>query len=154
VIAQHPDAHFTICGAEPPDDIRAMAAAVGPSVSLPGFVRGPDKLRTLQQAALLVLPSYAEGVPIAVLEGIAAGLPVVTTPVGGVPDIFVDGINGFLVSPGDTPALARAISRLLDDQDLRCVMGQANRRQALAEFDTPIYVERLLSLYRAMTRLG
>lgn len=147
VIEQCPEAHFAICGANAPDDVRSLAAALGTSVSLPGFVRGPDKLRQLHQASLLVLPSYAEGVSIAMLEGMAAGLPVVTTPVGGTPDLFVDGVNGFLVSPGDKQALAQAILRLLDDPDLRCTMGRANRQQALADFDLPIYVERLVALY-------
>lgn len=150
VLAHHPEAQWALCGGEAPADVKAMAAGLGTSVSFPGFVRGPEKLRYLQQAALLALPSYAEGVPIAVLEGMAAGLPVVTTPVGGVPDIFVDGVNGLLVPPGEPHALAQAIGRLLDDPDLRAAMGRANRQKALNDFDLPIYVERLLDLYRAM----
>jgi glycosyltransferase involved in cell wall biosynthesis len=144
----YPDVRFVVCGGDAPTDVQALAAPLGASVVFPGFVRGPDKLRHLQQAALLVLPSYAEGVPIAVLEGMAAGLPVVTTPVGGVQDIFADGVNGLLVLPGDPAALAQAISSLLDDADLRLAMGEANRCKALAEFDLPIYVEKLVALYR------
>ena len=88
VLVQHPGTRFVVCGGNPPADVQALARPLGDAVDFPGFVRGPDKLRLLQEAALLALPSYAEGLPIAVLEGMAAGLPVVTTPVGGVPDIF------------------------------------------------------------------
>ena len=153
VLAHHPGTRFMICGSNPPADVQTLARPLGEAVDFPGFVRGPEKLRLLQQATLLVLPSYAEGVPIAVLEGMAAGLPVVTTPVGGVPDIFEDGINGFLVSPGDPPALAQAIERLLDDPDQRQAMGKANRRKALDDFDVPIYVEQLMALYHAIWSL-
>ena len=152
MLAHHPETRFAICGSNPPADVQSLARPLDEAVDFPGFVRGPDKLRLLQQAALLVLPSYAEGVPIAVLEGMAAGLPVVTTPVGGVPDIFEDGVNGLLVPPGDPAALADAIERLLDDPDQRRSMGEANRRKALKEFDVPIYVEKLLGLYRDVAR--
>ena len=59
------------------------------------------------------------------------------------PDIFEDGVNGLLVPPGDPPALADAIERLLDDPDQRRSMGETNRRKALEEFDVPIYVRTL-----------
>ena len=72
----------------------------------------------------------------------AAGLTVVTTPVGGVPDLIADGRNGLLVQPGDVPALAVAINRLLDDPALRCAAGDLNRQQVVAEYDVPRYVER------------
>ena len=69
MLAHHPGTRFIICGSNPPADVQTLARPLGDAVDFPGFVRGPDKLRLLQQAALLVLPSYAEGVPIAVLEG-------------------------------------------------------------------------------------
>jgi glycosyltransferase involved in cell wall biosynthesis len=77
----------------------------------------------------------------------AAGLPVITTPVGGVPDILRDGVNGLLTPPGDVPALADALSRLLADADARQSMGQHNRQQALEQFAVPQYVQRLLDVY-------
>lgn len=148
VKAHHAAVQFAVCGGDPPADVKVLAEPLGDSVEFPGFVRGQEKRNRLQQAVLLVLPSYAEGLPIAVLEGMAAGLPVVTTPVGGVPDIFEDGINGLLVPPGDPARLAQAICRLLDDPDLRTAMGQANRSKVLTGFDLPIYVEKLLTIYR------
>ena len=147
IVAKHPQAHFVITGGDPPAGVAALAAGLGDAVTFPGWVRGDEKLALLQEAALLALPSYAEGVPIAVLEAMAAGLSVVTTPVGGVPDLIADGRNGLLVQPGDVPALAAAINRLLDDPALRQSAGDLNRQQVVDEYDVPRYVERLLAIY-------
>jgi glycosyltransferase involved in cell wall biosynthesis len=147
VLQRRPAARFVVAGGSPPADVAAQAQPLGAAVHFPGFVRGADKVRWLQQATLLALPSYAEGLPVAVLEAMAAGLPVVTTPVGGVPDIFSDGVKGLLTPPGDVPALADALSRLLADADARQSMGQHNRQQALEQFAVPQYVQRLLDVY-------
>lgn len=147
VLASHPTACFVITGGDPPSDVAALAAGLGAAVTFAGWVRGDEKLALLQEAALLALPSYAEGVPIAVLEAMAAALPVVTTPVGGIPDLIEDGCNGLLVQPGDVAGLAEAIVRLLGDPALRRAAGDLNRQQVVAEYDVPRYVERLLALY-------
>lgn len=148
VLQQRPAARFVVAGGPPPSDVADQANRLGDAVHFPGFVRGADKLGWLQEVSLLVLPSYAEGLPVAVLEGMAAGLPIVTTPVGSVPDIFRDGVNGLLVPPGDVAGLAAAILRLLDDPAAGQAMGQHNRQQALAQFDLPHYAHRLLQVYR------
>lgn len=153
VVASHPAARFVITGGHPPPDVVALAAGLGEAVTFAGWVRGDEKLSLLQEAALLALPSYAEGVPIAVLEAMAAGVPVVTTPVGGIPDLIVDGRNGLLVHPGDVPALAVAINRLLDDPALRRAAGDLNRQQVVAEYDVPRYVDRLVALYADVSAL-
>ncbi len=137
VLQRHPAARFVLAGGQPPADVAAQAAPLGDAIHFPGFVRGADKLRTLQEASLLALPSYAEGMPVAVLEAMAAGLPVVATPVGGVPDFF----------RGDVPALAAAIVRLLDDPAAAQAMGRHNRQQALEQFAVPQYARRLLEVY-------
>lgn len=147
VLQRRPAARFILAGGAPPADVAAQARPLGSAIHFPGFVRGADKVRWLQEATLLALPSYAEGLPVAVLEAMAAGLPVVTTPVGGVPDIFSDGVNGLLTLPGDVPALADALSRLLADAAARQAMGHHNRQQALAQFAVPQYVQRLMDVY-------
>lgn len=147
VAQQRPAVRFVIAGGQPPADVAAQAAPLGDAVCFPGFVRGAEKLRWLQEASLLALPSYAEGLPVALLEAMAAGLPVITTPVGGVGDFFVHQVNGLLVSPGDLPALASAIVHLLNDDPLRRAMGEHNRQQALEQFATPQYARRLLAVY-------
>jgi glycosyltransferase involved in cell wall biosynthesis len=90
----------------------------------------PDARPLLADHQFAVLPSHGEGLPNAVLEAMAAGLPVVATSVGGVPDVVTDGVTGILVPPHDPPALAAAIERLAADPGLRARMGAAARRAA------------------------
>ncbi len=77
-----------------------------------------------KQADIFVLPTYAEGLPVSVIEAMAAGLPVITTPVGGIPELVTDGVEGFLVRPGDVDALAARIAQLAGDEHLRLAMGR------------------------------
>ena len=115
-----------------------------------GYVRDEQKRTLLQTADLFVLPSYDEGLPIALLEAMAAGLPVVATPVGGIPEVITDGDNGFLVAAGDVQALADKLAILTQDARLRDVMGRRNREIAEKELDVVPYVERLVVLYESL----
>jgi len=94
-----------------------------------------DVPKLLAQADMLLLPSDWEGVPLVVLEAMAAGKPVVATRVGGIPELVEDGLTGILVPPQDPQALAAAIVRLVQDAELRRKMGEAGRRRALEQFD-------------------
>ena len=84
----------------------------------------------LAEADVFCLPSYFEPSPVAVVEAMHHGLPAVGTRVGGMPDRIIDGETGWLVKAGDIPALARALTSLLDDPALRHTMGDAGRRLA------------------------
>ena len=114
---------------------------------LAGGVKGSRKSVLLENAAIFVLPTYDEGLPISILEAMAAGLAVVTTPVGGIPEVIKDGYNGFLVPPGDVEALKSKIAILLQDERLRSFMGHRNRDIAVRSLDVKPYVERLVRLY-------
>jgi glycosyltransferase involved in cell wall biosynthesis len=121
---------------------------------LVGEVRGAEKARLLEEADLFVLPSYHEGLPMAILEAMAAGLAVIATPVGGIPEVVREGHNGFLVAPGDVEALAERLTFLVRDRDLREVMGRRSREIAERELDVKPYVERLVSLYESLVEGG
>jgi glycosyltransferase involved in cell wall biosynthesis len=101
-----------------------------------GVVQGEDKARALAEADIFVLPSKypLEGQPLAILEAMAEGLPVVATPRAAIPDMVVDGVTGFLVPEGDIKALASNLSRLIEDADLRERMGRAGRELYLSRF--------------------
>jgi glycosyltransferase involved in cell wall biosynthesis len=99
-----------------------------------GVVNGNEKIALIQQSDALVLPSYSEGFPMAILEAMAAGLPVVVTPVGVLPEILLDSINALFVEPGDLDGLAEALVAIASRPDLRAAMGRANREIAASKF--------------------
>lgn len=88
-------------------------------IQLLGWVQDKEKDKVYKEASILCLPSYAEGFPMAVLDAWAYGLPVVTTPVGGIPDIAKDGINMLLFNPGDVNKLSVCLETLIRDKGLR-----------------------------------
>jgi glycosyltransferase involved in cell wall biosynthesis len=107
-----------------------------------------DDVETVLAAAdVFVQPSLSEGLPLAVLEAMGNGLPVVATRVGGVPEALVDGKTGFLVPPGDPEALAAALKRVLDSADRGACMGSAARERAEAEFSVDRMTDRYRQLY-------
>jgi glycosyltransferase involved in cell wall biosynthesis len=114
-----------------------------------------DVAELLATADVFVLSSRSEGLPVSILEAMAAGLPVVATSVGGVPEVVVDGDTGLLVPPGDPSSLAAAIERLLADPALRRHLGEAGRRRITEHFDLASVQRAHLDLYRrALTRSG
>lgn len=102
-------------------------SGLGGTVEFFGWVSGELKTRLLREATLYILPSYLEGLPMGVLEAMAAGLPVVATRVGGIPSVVEDGLNGFLVRPGNASEVAKPVCTLLRDPALRARMGAISR---------------------------
>lgn len=127
---------------------RARQLDVSDSVEVLGWVSGEAKERELARATVYVLPSYAEGLPMGVLEAMAAGTPTVATNVGGVPDAIEDGVHGYLIAPGDTHALADRIMRMLGDADLRVRIGSAARDRANELFSVHKVLAHVDALYR------
>jgi glycosyltransferase involved in cell wall biosynthesis len=109
-----------------------------------------DVPQLLAASSVFVLSSRSEGLPISVLEAMAAGLPVVASDVGGLREQVVDGETGLLVPAGDAAALADALARLIDDPSLRRTMGDASRARAEALFDLPAFHRAHLELYRSL----
>jgi glycosyltransferase involved in cell wall biosynthesis len=120
------------------------------NVQVLGWVGPGEREQLLARAAVCVLPSYAEGLPMCVLEAMAAGVPVVASAVGGVPDVVTDGVEGLLVAPGDVAALAAALDRLLRADGLRRRMGTAGRRKAETTFSTRLVLPQIEDLYRQL----
>lgn len=119
-------------------------------VELAGPTVGEAKFRWLRKADIFVLPSYAEGVPISMLEALASGLPAVVTPVGGIPSVLRDGEYALFVAPGDREALVRAITRLAGDAELRARMGEAARRHVLENYGIECTARKYLQLYEKL----
>jgi glycosyltransferase involved in cell wall biosynthesis len=138
VLAEHPALRLTLIGDGPErGDLTRMVARMGLAdvVGFAGY-RGQDEVaEALGQADMLVLPSFAEGVPVVLMEAMAAGLPVLTTQIAGVPELVRDGESGVLVPPGDAAALAEGLRRLLGDPALRARMGAAGRAYVAEHFN-------------------
>ncbi|HEV2591706.1 MAG TPA: glycosyltransferase family 4 protein [Gaiellaceae bacterium] len=109
-----------------------------------------DVPQLLADAGVFVLASRSEGLPISVLEAMAAGLPVVASDVGGLREQVVDGETGYLVPAGDVTALTDALARLLDDPALRERIGAAARARAEELFDLPAFRRAHVDLYRSL----
>ncbi len=128
---------------------RSIAAAgLTDQVRLCGFRSDlPDLLPCLD---LLVHPATMEGLGVSLLQASSAGIPVIASRVGGIPEAVRDGINGLLVPPGDVPALGAAVDQLLRDPELARRLGRGGRVLMSAEFSIPAMVEGNLAVYREL----
>lgn len=126
----------------------AVELGVGGRLLIPGPVAGSVKTAWLRKASLFVLPSYAEGLPVSLLEAMAAGLAVVATRVGAIPTVLDDDRTGILIDAGDVEGLRRAIERILTSPALRFELGQQARAECIARFSIDRSAEALRGIYR------
>ena len=147
--AHVPDIHLVCAGDGDLGSVARYAERLGidNAVSFPGWVGPAEKQSLMNRAAVCVLPSYTEGLPMSLLEAMAAGLPVAATSVGGIPDVVADGINGFLFDPGDSAMLQRLLLRLLHDPELGKRMALAARETVRMRFATERVLAQLDELY-------
>ncbi len=111
-----------------------------------GWVSGEKKIELLNKADTYILPSYNEGLPISVLEAMSYSLPIISTNVGGIPEILKDGVNGYIIEPGDKQAMKASIDRLMNNKSLRTGMGEKSKE--MVKYHLPEYVkEQLEKLY-------
>ena len=125
---------------------------IGAHVSILGWIGAQERDEQLARAAVFTLPSYDEGLPMSMLEAMAAGKAIVVTPVGGIPEAVDDHVNGLLVPPGDVEALAGAFRSLLMDITLRRRIGERARATVAERFSTEVVMAQLAGLYREMER--
>jgi glycosyltransferase involved in cell wall biosynthesis len=126
----------------------AKSLGVAHRIDFPGWLNRASADELLTRTDIFVLPSFAENLPMAILEAFAHGVPVISTPVGAIPDIVEPGVTGLLAPPGDVDALSKALRQLIEAPDLRLAMGSAARQAHAARFDILPYVERLAGIWR------
>ena len=151
-LAEIPAVQLTIVGDGPQrGEIETLIHAyeIEARVRLLGYQSQDEVAELLSQSRALVLPSFAEGLPVVLMEAMAAGLPVITTQIAGVPELVKDGETGWLVAAGDQDGLKRAIEALLADPERGRHMGAAGRKAVAAEFDATVEARRLATLFCA-----
>ena len=119
---------------------------VGDQVMIRSWLNPVERDQLLSQADAFILPSYNEGLPMSMLEAMAWGLPVIVTPVGGIPEVITQDENGLLVQPGNQVEITQAMQRLIKDEDLRIFLGVA-ARDSIQPLDVTQYVSSLYEFY-------
>ncbi|MFT7772013.1 glycosyltransferase [Roseateles sp.] len=150
--AHLPQLHLHVGGDGDLEAVRKAIAREGLDgvVTLLGWVRGADKERELAEAEIFVLPSYDEGLPMAMLEAMARGKAVLATPVGGIPQAVRDGVDGLLVEPGQPQQLADALLRLGQDAQLRATLGAGATARVRACYATDTVLAELDRVYQGL----
>jgi len=143
------DVELTLLGSGPDEAKLRRIATTGVLGRVKFAGQHEDARPFLSSADVLVMPSRQEGFSLAILEGMAAALPVVATDVGGNAEAIVDGEGGFIVEPANPEALATAIKALVDDPSLRASMGRFNRMRAQEKFSLEASARDLASWYRS-----
>jgi glycosyltransferase involved in cell wall biosynthesis len=147
---RHPGARLTIAGDGPARaalEAQVQSLGLGDAVRFTGYLDEDGVAALLDSADMLVLPSFAEGLPVVLMEALASRIPVIATQVAGVPELVEDGVSGFIVPPGDVDTLALRLDRLLSDPELCVTMGAAGRRKVEAGFDIRTEVAKLAALF-------
>lgn len=152
IASQYPDWNIVFAGNGEIEKGKEIAKEYGITTQTRflGWVSGKDKDKAFKEATIFCLPSYAEGFPMAVLDAWAYGLPVITTPVGGIPDIAQDGINMLLFQAGDINGLACAMKRMIDDTSLRERIKQESITLAQTTFNINTINRQIGELYDSL----
>ncbi len=151
---RHPKARLILGGNGEVAEAARLAAdlRIENNVVLAGWVDGEAKVALLRSAPIYALPSYNEGLPMSVLEAMAAGLAVVATRVGGIPELVTDGVDGKLLEPGDLDGLADALLTLIGNSALRTRLAAAGRRRIESHYSDSVVLPRLHRIYEEVRR--
>lgn len=152
VLKDHPHVRFRFCGDGDVAKYQALAEELGiaSSCDFVGWTTGEKKEEAIRASRIYCLPSKYEGMPMSVLEAMSYGLVAIATPVGGVPQVIQDGINGYLIPTDDSECLANRINELLDASDLAVRIGSAGRKTIEESFNMDSYARKLTEIYESV----
>lgn len=151
IAADMPQVHLYVGGDGELDKARALANELGVAdrITFMGWVSGPQKEDSLKMAHIYILPSHNEGFPVSILEAMSYRLPVISTTVGGIPELVRDGVDGLLVQAGDVDALASAMRTLAADPSVRGRLGYSAQTRVIDQFSARKVLPLLLRVYGA-----
>ncbi|WP_353931685.1 glycosyltransferase family 4 protein [Okeanomitos corallinicola TIOX110] len=149
---QKKSAQLTLAGDGEIEKAQQLAAElkITEQVNFLGWINSQQREQILAKADIFILPSYNEGLPMAILEAMAWGLPIITTPVGGIPELVINQQNGLLVQPGNIQELSTAIALLIKDEKLRRDLGIIARNN-VEPYDINNYCQHLVDIYSSLS---
>ena len=118
------------------------------SINFIGELSDNAKNKWYQQVDIYALPSYEEGMPYSILEAMSFGLPIISTDVGGIPEVVTDGVNGYLLKPGDVQGILECLKRLKNDPELFSTISQNNLKTIKERFSDAEILNRIDSIYQ------
>jgi glycosyltransferase involved in cell wall biosynthesis len=161
ILKEVPSARFTLVGEHCyPEEMQdafdfTRDHKLSSYVEFPGILVRRDKEKILLESDVFVFPPVApEGQPLVILEAMAAGLPIIATPQGAITDMVIDGVNGFIVPPGDPAAIAEKVELLLKDKPLRIRMGRASHEIFLKRFTLNRWCEDMKNMFLQVSRIS
>lgn len=128
----------------------AKSLQIEENVEFLGWVSGSEKARAFSESSIFCLPSYAEGFPMAVLDAFSYGLPVITTPVGGIPDLLTDTENALIYQPGDIGALSTCLTKCITDQELQHTLAESSINLSATTLNLATIAQEVDAIYRRM----
>jgi glycosyltransferase involved in cell wall biosynthesis len=145
------DWSLTLAGDGDLEKAKTLARNLGifDRITCTGWLDSPGVHALLESSDVLILPSHAEGLPMAIVEAFAYGVPVIASSVGAIPEIVVDRKSGLLISPGDVDALERAIRDLCADDQLRDSLALGGRSMWESYLEIGQYTERITTIWRS-----
>lgn len=156
VIIRAKDVAFIFAGPEEDDGAleefqrKIRDKAIDGHVLYVGTVSGQEKIDYYLSSDIYILPSYAENFPNAMLEAISAGMPMVVSGVGAVPEVIEDGVNGFIIKAGDVAGISEKVSELLKNELLRNSMREKNIKMAKERYDMPVVAAMIDEVYKGL----
>lgn len=150
VLEEFPQAQLMCAGDGELRELAELARElnINDRVEMLGWVDEKQRTELLLTSSIFVLPSFTEGLPMSILEAMSASLPVIATPVGGIPDVIRNEETGILVPVSDVISLSAAICRLLGDSALRESIGRRAQAEFKMRFDLDVVIPQLESIYR------
>ena len=149
VVEEYDNVSFILTGGENVSKVQPECEEMGiiKYVNFWGWIKEEEKIKLYNSVDMLLLPSYNEGLPYVIIEALAAGIPIISTPVGGIPEVVEDGKNGFIIDFGDYNALAKRILYLLQNEEKREIININNRTKAKEIYSLKSLVNRIQNVY-------
>ncbi|MFC4811401.1 glycosyltransferase family 4 protein [Paenibacillus sp. GCM10023250] len=146
---------FILAGDGEVDKVRSIVKdnCLEDYVEVVGWVDKEEKDELLRKSDILILPSYNEGLPMAILEAMSFGLSIISTTVGGIPELVINGENGYLIQAGEVDTLCTRIEMLVDNKKLRQQLRNNNIRRIREDYHIQVFVRELTTMYRSLKQV-